>query len=257
MPRLLALAQLIACVLITAAAAPAANATPLPARAESEQSIGLPREQAPLTGERPESRTGFARTIFSLAAVVALIVLAAATARMLAQKRGGVLMAMGAAGRAPSGVVDVLARYPLGGGQLLVIFRIGPRVVVVNQVPGRRGSMRTICEFDDPDQAADLVARCRDADGSSFMERFRAASSEADLAIGTLQDPAPATPPTRLAHTNEAGDRVELLGTYATPDVMPEPTPPQSVRQQAAEEADPVEALRERLARLRAQGAAG
>ncbi|MFZ9915813.1 MAG: flagellar biosynthetic protein FliO, partial [Phycisphaerales bacterium] len=57
----------------------------------------------------------------------------------------------------PSGVVEVLARYPVARGQHVVLLKVGRRVIVVHQ--GAQ-AMRTLSEFSANDDVADILARC-------------------------------------------------------------------------------------------------
>jgi hypothetical protein len=103
---------------------------------------------------------GISRTVIALAGVVGLAFVVSAAVKVAARKRGGVALAMGPAGRAPSGVVMVLARYPVQRGQILVLLKVGPRVLLTCQSKPSRftaASMTTLAEFTDPDQVAELV----------------------------------------------------------------------------------------------------
>ena len=70
------------------------------------------------------------------------------------------MLALGPAGRAPSGVLEVLGRYPAGRGTLLILLRLDRRVLLVAQSGGRTGTgMTTLCEIDDPASVASLLAK--------------------------------------------------------------------------------------------------
>ena len=221
--------------------------------------LGIPESEAAASDQREQDvrslGPGAVQTIGSLAAVIGVILVAAAGMRTVARKRGGMLMALGPGGRAPSGLVDVLARYPLGGGQLLILFRVGPRVVAACQTQGRRGSVRTLCEFNDPEEVAGLLAKAHEADGDSFMDRFRKASADSEWdateADRTGHPAESVYAAAREITESEDGDRVELLSTAAVgslPEPGPEPGPT------AEDDDDPISALRDRLARLRGEG---
>lgn len=118
------------------------------------------------------------RTLLPLLLVVGLIILAAAAFRKLSGMGGGLGAALGPAGRAPSGLLSVLARYPLCGGQTLVLLRIDRRVLLIAQTAGsvfrgRPGSMRTLCEISDPEEVATILQRAEDEQGESMAARFR------------------------------------------------------------------------------------
>ncbi|HLO39520.1 MAG TPA: hypothetical protein VK176_00745 [Phycisphaerales bacterium] len=166
---------------------PAASPAPVgPTRAVESRPLGKPRlpahndahDQASHAGAPPSSgqptptpttprATGsmlesldIGRTLAALAAVVALAFLTSAAVKAAARRKGGVALALGPAGRAPSGVVLVLARYPVQRGQTLVLLKVGPRIILTCQSRPSRftaASMSTLCEFTEPDQVAELV----------------------------------------------------------------------------------------------------
>lgn len=59
-------------------------------------------------------------------------------------------------GGKPSGVLEVLGRFPAGRGQHLVLLKLGRRIVLAYQT---KGSMSLLSEISDPDEVADLIAR--------------------------------------------------------------------------------------------------
>jgi flagellar biogenesis protein FliO len=96
-----------------------------------------------------------------LGVVTLMIVLGAALRRF-----GGPL----ARGGRPSGVLEVLGRYPIARGQQLVLLRMVSRIVLLHQ--GRNG-LTTLSEVVDPDEVATLLARVESASRSSQPGRFR------------------------------------------------------------------------------------
>lgn len=98
------------------------------------------------------------RVVGALAVVLGLLVIL----RLAIRRLGGTL---GAAGR-PSGVVEVMARYPVARGQQLVVLKLGRRVVLLHQ---SKSEMTTLSEVSEPDEVASLLARIeageRAADG--------------------------------------------------------------------------------------------
>jgi flagellar biogenesis protein FliO len=71
------------------------------------------------------------------------------------------------AARRPSGVVRVLARFPLAKGQQVILLEVGKRVLCVHQ----GGAAATaLCAFDDLTEIADLKARIEA--GSADRVRF-------------------------------------------------------------------------------------
>lgn len=98
------------------------------------------------------------RTIVALGGVLVLILVL----RQLARRIGDPLAA-----RRPSGVVQVLARYPFGRGRQIALVQVGERVLCLHE--GTAG-VTTLCELRDPNEVASLRARI-DA-GSPERERF-------------------------------------------------------------------------------------
>ena len=88
------------------------------------------------------------RVGLALAVVLALLLLLRAVVRRM--QRG-----WSRAGR-PSGVLEILARYPLGRGHQLVILKWARRAVLVHQ---HGTSITTLSEMSDPDEVAQLLAR--------------------------------------------------------------------------------------------------
>lgn len=174
--------------------ATATQATPAPTRALVSPSESLPlgdgappplasgaraRGAAALVddaGETPQSPLlsgGWVRTTLSLAFVIALV-LASSAALKRWGGRGSLGAALGGRARAPSGILEVLARYPVGRGQQIMLLRVDRRVLVVHQSQGgRSGGMTTLSELDDPEDVASLLMKVADAEGRSMSSRFR------------------------------------------------------------------------------------
>lgn len=108
------------------------------------------------------------RVAGSLVAVLGLIVLMYwGTRRMLPQS---------ALGRS-SGAVHVLAKTHLSPKQKILLIQVGRRVLVV--ADGGSGQLNTLCEIDDPDEAAALIGQIHgeklESSGHSFASLFSAA----------------------------------------------------------------------------------
>jgi flagellar biogenesis protein FliO len=78
----------------------------------------------------------FSSTFLPLLFVIGLIVALAAVARGIIKNKGGLVGAMGAGGRAPSGVLEVLGRYPVARGSTLVLLKLDRRVLLLAQSRG-------------------------------------------------------------------------------------------------------------------------
>ncbi|MFK7961689.1 MAG: FliO/MopB family protein [Phycisphaerales bacterium] len=60
----------------------------------------------------------------------------------------------GSVGR-PSGVLEIMARYPVGRGQQLIVIRLARRLLLVHQ---HSGTMRPLTEITDPEEVAGMLA---------------------------------------------------------------------------------------------------
>lgn len=178
---------------------PAIERTPLgvPAASLSESPAdtgGAPAE--------PRLSPGTLRTAVSLAGVLLLIFALAWGFKRVARLTGGLAGQVGAGGRAPSGLVEVLARYPVGGRQTLVVLRFDRRVLLCSMAGGGRsaaGTMTTLCELDQPEDVASVLIKTRDEAGDSIARTFeRAMEDEAD----------------RYAHRTESREHETVRGPH-------------------------------------------
>ena len=100
--------------------------------------------------------------------------------------------------RRPSGVVEVLARYPFARGHHIVLIKVARRVLVTHQ---SAQGIQTLSEFSSPSEVADLIARCeagaRGTEQFSFDSLLRANDREFDaprqqpVLFGQERKPAP------------------------------------------------------------------
>ena len=99
------------------------------------------------------------------------IVVVACVAKLARRGSGGGLNT----GRAPSGILEVLGRYPMAGGPTLMLLRVDRRVLLLSQARASRlsgATLSTLAEFEDVDQVASLLAQARDARDESISARF-------------------------------------------------------------------------------------
>lgn len=121
-------------------------------------------------------------TAAALVGTITVIVLA----RSALRRFGGLGYGLGS-GRRPSGVVEILARYPVSRGQQVILLKVGRRVIVTHQ---SAQGMRALSEFTEADDVADLLARCegaaRKTSEFSFDALLRQSGSDFD-AKGTTE----------------------------------------------------------------------
>lgn len=164
------------------------------------------------------------RTVAALSMVIGLILLMRAVIRRVALGSGSVIGQLGAGGRAPSGVLSVLGRYPVARGQTLVLLRMDRRVLLLNQTSN---GFTTLAEVTDPEEVASLLIKTRDDEGDSMAHRFGA------LLRRMERDPS----------IMDEGSVVEVEPRrFAESPAGAEPWPPAR---------DPVGSIRRRLATLR------
>lgn len=102
------------------------------------------------------------RVLASLGAVLGLLFLF-----KLVMKRGAGLLGQG--GR-PSGVIEILARYPLGRKQSLVLLKLARRVILLHQ---NGTQMTTLSEMSEPREVAALLSRVESGSTGKQAQRFR------------------------------------------------------------------------------------
>ena len=159
------------------------SASALAQQSSESLPLGMPRQAS---GSETLGGSGsITTTIASLLAVVGLIVLLAVVYKWLSGKAGGLAGQIGAAGKSPSGLVSVLARYPLGRGQTLVLLKIDRRVLLLCQsASGRvRGGVttRTLSEITDPEEVASIIAKAEGNGGfDKVLQGYESMDEQAD-----------------------------------------------------------------------------
>lgn len=172
--------------------APPTESVPQLSSAEREQ-LALGASSRATTSARPQ-RTGslfdhwFVRTAGALALVVGLMLLCKKFFLKLSMSGGGVASQLGAGGRAPSGVLEVLARYPVSRGHTLVLLKMDRRILLLGH---SSSGFTTLSEINDADEVASLLLKTRDEEGETMTARFNA------LLRGMERDPATIDEPRR------------------------------------------------------------
>ena len=117
-----------------------------------------PQEEGTLAAFDPRTNSGN-RFVGALGVVLVLLL----GMRMVLKRFGSPLT-----GGRPSGVLQVLSRFPIGRGQHLVLLQMARRIVLVHQT---KTGMTRLSEVSDPDEVAQLLARVEA--GSSEKQRGR------------------------------------------------------------------------------------
>lgn len=174
----------------------------------------------------PSLGEGWGQTIVALGGVLLLIFGVAQVFKRLARSQGGLAGQLGAGGNAPSGILEVIGRYPITTGLTLVVLKFDRRVLLVSSSSGTRGknakgpSMQTLCELTDPEDVASILLKARSASGESIAHSFERALQDADdftdESIYRHDEPMKAHTRTQTRSrpartiTSDEGDRAEL-----------------------------------------------
>jgi flagellar biogenesis protein FliO len=170
---------------------------------------------------------GWGQTIIALGGVILLIFGVAQVFKRLARTQGGLAGQLGAGGTAPSGILEVIGRYPITTGLTLVVLKFDRRVLLVASSAATRGkhakgaSMQTLCELSDPEDVASILLKSRSASGESIAQSFERALRDADDftddSIYRYEQPIENAPRPRATRasaprtiTSDEGDRAEL-----------------------------------------------
>lgn len=146
-----------------------------PVDPESKPLLAAPRSARPAVVEgaaspvESSSAGSWTRVLAALGVVIALIFVVRFVVKR-AVATTGLRGQFGAAGRAPSGVLEVLGRYPISRGQSLVLLRVDQRVLLLSQ---SGGGFRTLAHFDEPTDVASLLMKTRDEESESLSGRFK------------------------------------------------------------------------------------
>ncbi len=152
---------------------------------DQDRPLGEPRPAA-YTHEHPDDvtpdrtevvepkRNEFVRVGMALAVVLGIMIVL----RLAVRRFGGPL----SGGGRPSGVLEVLGRYPIGRGQQLVLLKMVGRIVLLHQ---SRSGVAALSEITEPDEVAALLARV-EAAGRSATTDFSAELSAAGNVVVDL-----------------------------------------------------------------------
>jgi flagellar biogenesis protein FliO len=142
-----------------------------PARAAREaQPLGAADRSGPAQPPTTAfSIGGLLRTLFALAVVVALIFACRAVVKRATRGSNSLSVLLSAGGRAPSGVLEVLGRYPISKQTTLVLLKIDRRVLLLSQ--GEHG-FQTLAEITDADEVASILMKTSGEQSERLSDRF-------------------------------------------------------------------------------------
>ncbi len=167
-----------------ASSPPAASSTVEDAPLGSKPtSRAVPRAPAGAGSSWTSSTT--ARTAGALAMVVGLAFLARFIVQRMVSRSSGLGAQLGPGGRAPSGVLEVLGRYPVGRGHTLVLLRMDRRVLLLGQ---SATGFTTLAQTNDPDEVASLLIKTRDEEDATISSRFTSVLREIESDPAVLTD---------------------------------------------------------------------
>ncbi|MEQ9616907.1 MAG: hypothetical protein RLN60_02610 [Phycisphaerales bacterium] len=208
---------------VTSHAEPAEPAALPPAVRSAGDSIplGQPRH-APTTEPSNDTSAGASmadnwllRTAGALAVVIGLILGVRFLLQWIdAKTNGGSAFASGA--KAPSGLVEVLARYTVSRGTKLLLLKIDARILVVSQTSGE---MHTLSEITNPDEVASILIKSRDEEGESLAGQFTRILRGLENDPSVVDDPiTPQSPRRALVSSQQNDDDDEGDGTRSMRD---------------------------------------
>ncbi len=202
------------------------------------------RETSAPAAAQPSSASGWITQIASLAGVVGLIFIIGIAVRKFAPG-SGLMGALGPRGKAPSGVLEVLGRYPTGRSGMLVILKFDRRILLVNQSTGRGGhAMTTLAEVTDPIEVASIITK---TGGSTSVSR------QFERTLKAVQGDAEALPPKEVVAAKAAPVRKPAPATVPAP---PKSAPKTGDPFAELDGATAAQTLRARLASMQAAEAA-
>ncbi len=178
-----------------------ATSAPQPPPQESRP-LGAPQgwpDRAERSTPLDPSSPQLLRVIAALVVVIGLLVALRALIRRASPLAGG----------RPSGVLQVLARYPVARGQQLVLLKLDRRIVLAHQ---SRTAMNLLSEITDPDEVAGLLARVEAA--APARQRFQGLLDR--FAASAVDRPGRAG----LPGTEAQGEVIDLTRSSSSPPAL-------------------------------------
>ena len=170
-----------------AAARPAARPAAIPsdaaslARHSDSDALAVPLQRS--SSEPAASSDGgfFAGPVATIAGALAITLGLFAIVMVVARRSGGIHLR-----GLPRDALEVIGQTAIGPRQRLMVVRVGTQALVIGTSPA---GIQTVAQFDDPDEAGQLIAQCR----GMGTQAFRATLSELERepAAGFVDSPAP------------------------------------------------------------------
>lgn len=128
---------------------------------------------------------------------------------------------LGVGGRAPSGLLFVLGRYPVSRGASLVLIQLDRRVLLLSQ---SGAGFQTLAELRDPEEVASIISKARDEEGESISARFSSLMRSFDKRHADTERAESLRAVVRPIRGNADGDEVMIGadGVDETPDAVRE-----------------------------------
>ncbi len=169
-----------------AANAPSESDTPLISASQSgAHSSTFDSSRPAEKSAKPTNTWGLVRTFGALAVVLGIVFILRSATKWLAARAPSLGSQLTAGGRAPSGVLEVLGRYPVARGQKLVLLRLDRRVLLLNQTST---GFTTLTELTDPEEVASLLTKARTDEGESIASRFTSVLRSLERDPATVPD---------------------------------------------------------------------
>ncbi|HYD00595.1 MAG TPA: flagellar biosynthetic protein FliO [Phycisphaerales bacterium] len=235
-----------------APAAPAASALIKESKPLFPAGYRAPQGGAPKPQQRTAETGGtgaLTAMAVPLAVVVGVILIASLLFKRAVKSGGSLASAIGAGGRAPAGLLEVLGRYPVARGQTLVLLKLDQRVLLLSQTQatrGHAGGFATLSEITDPVDVASILAKVGESEATGPASRFNALLAEAN----GEHDPLP----------RPTGFRRLAAMINPQPVSWQEPEPPAPTQPEGPEATAPtmrftgVDSLRSRIAAMKNAG---
>lgn len=151
-----------------------------PTQRASGDSLAVPLERSGGSLSTPQRNHFFSGPVATIAGALAITLGLFAVVVVIA-RRGGSIHPRGL----PREAFEVIGQTAIGPRQRLMIVRVGTQALVIGTSPA---GIQTVAQFDDPDEAGQLIAQCRGT-GASAAFRTTLSELEREPASGFVDPP--------------------------------------------------------------------